>query len=222
MEESDLVALARLRAETIARSTRSGPLLVVDDFLPATERDAVFEALVRREREFAPNTTDGRDGMVLRSFAESAFVTDAIRARFDEFVAALAALGAPVDDVTRCELEDATATASGHGSFHAAHIDNDPFGGVPAGVSRRISFAWHAFREPKRFEGGDLRVWDHAEIPSPRGPWTPGASSRIHTCADNALIVFSSYSLHEVVTVRAHGGAFADRRFAVVTAAHAG
>lgn len=222
MEESDLVALARLRAETVANSARSGPVLVVRDFLPSDARDTVFEALIRREHEFAPNTTAGRDGLVLRSFEESAIVTDAIRARFDEFVAAFAELGAPVDDVTLCELEDATATASGHGSFHAAHIDNDPFGGVPAGVSRRISFTWHAFREPKRFEGGDLRIWDHAEIPSSRGPWTPAATSRIHACVDNTLVVFSSYSLHEVVTVRAHGGEFADRRFAVVTAAHAG
>lgn len=221
MDDADLDALAAMRAESIESRTRRAPILIVEDFLPRDLHDRVLDGLVAIEDAFWSNRTAGRDALVVVDPAPARAVVEEIERRFDEIVAVLADLGAPLDDVTDPRLEVASATATGHANFHSPHIDNDPLGGVDRVVSRRISFVWHAFREPRVFEGGGLRMWDHREIPSERGPWTPATTWVDLPCIDNSLVAFSSYSLHEVETVRMETGGFVDRRFAVVTAAHA-
>lgn len=221
MDDADLEALARMRASTIAARTRPAPVLIVDDLLSVDLHDEVLTSLIALESEFWSNRTAGRDALVIVDPPCVAPVVDAIRRRFDEFVDALGTLGAPLDGLDACRLEAPAVSASGSRSFHAPHIDNDPASGVEMVVTRRVSFVWHAFRSPNAFEGGELRIWDHAEVASPRGPWTPGATWTDHPCRDNQLLVFSSSSLHEVLPVRMSDGPFADRRFAVITAAHA-
>ena len=221
VDDADADALASLRVAALHRRTRPAPIVVVRDLLPASDRAALVSALLEREAEFRSNRDTGRDGSVLADAPETAIVTEAISNRFAEIVAALAEKGAPVGDVTGCALEPATVTAYGHGHFHAPHIDNDPRGGVPAAFTRRISLVWHASTGPDGFTGGDLRLWDHAEIPSDRGPWTVARTFSDHRPIDNALVAFSSYSMHEVLAVTMPDGEFRHRRLAVVTAAHA-
>lgn len=220
MDEADLDALARLRASAIVSRTRPAPVLVIDELLPAAVHDEVLRSLIALESEFWSNRADGRDALVIADPPCVAPVVDEIERRLEEIVAALGALGAPVDGLDACRLEPPAVSASGSRSFHAPHIDNDPASGVAAVMTRCISLVWHAFRTPSRFEGGELRIWDHAEVASPRGPWTPATTWTDHPCRDNTLIAFSSSSMHEVLPIRMPDGPFADRRFAVITAAH--
>lgn len=222
MDDADLDALAKLRAETFVSRTHPAPIHIIEDFLPPEMRDLVLEGLVRDEGAFFSNRTDGRDALVAIDPEPVRSVIAEFEHRFDDVVATLTRLGAPTEDIDGCHFETPSVTAAGHASFHSPHIDNDPLSGVSAVVTRRISFVWHAFREPRSFEGGELRLWDYADIPSDRGPWTPASTWTDHPCRDNTLIAFSSYSLHEVLPVRAPNGPFSGRRFAVVTAAHAG
>jgi hypothetical protein len=219
MEDADIDALASLRAQSFAARTRPAPFLAIDNFLPREVHDRVLADLIACQSDFQSNRMTGRDSLVLINPQSVQPVLDEIERRFDELITKLAALGAPVEDVTHCRLEVPSATATGHANFHAPHIDNDPLSGIEFVLARRVSFAWYAFQEPKAFEGGDLRLWDFAEIPSERGPWTPAATWADHACTNNSLLVFSSSSRHEVLPVRMFQGEFADRRFAVITAA---
>ena len=64
-----------------------------------------------------------------------------------------------------------------------------------------------------------MRVWDHVEIPSDLGRWTPAETWTDHACRDDCLLVFPSTSLHESPPTSMPEGEFADRRFSIVTAA---
>lgn len=221
MDDADLAALSAMRDSEFAARSRSAPVLVIERFLADEIHDEVLESLIAAEPRFRSNLAPGRESLALFDAPEARPVLDAIERRFDEVVAAMADAGAIVDGVDLRGIEPPAVSASGHGSFHAPHTDNDPTAGFEPSITRRLSFVWHAFRTPQAFTGGELRVWDHADVPSERGPWTPVSTWTDHACGDNQLIVFSSYSRHEVVPVHMPDGTFADRRFAVVTAAHA-
>lgn len=219
MDDADLDALAELRAQSILSRTKPAPIHIIENFLSHETYDSVLKALIENESEFRSNKTGGRDGLAAINPAAIQPVIAEIERQYDEIFAELTRLGAPTADLSGRHFETPAVSASGHANFHAPHIDNDPLSGVEAVITRRISFVWHAFQEPRSFEGGELRLWDYSDIPSNRGPWTPATSWTDHPCRANALITFSSYSLHEVLPVRAPHGSFSERRFAVVTAA---
>ena len=221
MEDADRDALAQLRVQALISRTQPAPFLVIENFLPNDVHDLVLDGLRGLESEFWSNRTAGRDALVLVNPQPVGPVIAEMERRFHEILAALSAQGAPVSDVHGCRLESPAVSATGHANFHAPHVDNDPMGGVEAVLTRRISLVWHAFRQPQSFTGGGLRLWDYSEVASEHGPWTPATTWIDHPCNDNTLVAFSSYSLHEVLPVQMFEGPFADRRFAVVTAAHA-
>lgn len=221
MDDADRDALARLRVQALITRTQPAPFFVVENFLPNDVHDLVLEGLIGLESEFWSNRTVGRDALALVNPKPVGPVIAEMERRFDEILAALSAQGAPVNDVHGCHMESPAVSAAGHANFHAPHIDNDPLSGVDAVFTRRISLVWHAFRQPQAFAGGGLRLWDYSKVASEHGPWTPASTWTDHPCNDNTLVAFSSYSLHEVLPVQMFEGLFADRRFAVVTAAHA-
>ena len=221
MDDGDRDGLAELRAQALASRTRPAPFFVIENFLPNGVHDLVLDGLIELESSFWSNRTAGRDALALVNPQLLGPVVAEIKQHFDEILTALAAQGAPLNDVHDCRLEPPAVSASGHASFHAPHIDNDPISGIEAAYSRRVSLVWHAFRQPQRFIGGELRLWDYSDVASERGTWTPAATWTDHPCRDNSLVAFSSSSLHEVLPVQMFNGEFADRRFAVVTAAHA-
>jgi hypothetical protein len=221
MDDADRDALAELRAQALLSRTQPAPFFVVENFLPNDVHDLVLDGLIGLESEFWSNRTAGRDALALVNPQPVGPVIAEMKRRFDEILAVLSAQGAPVNDIHGCHMEPPAVSASGHANFHAPHIDNDPLSGVDAVFTRRISLVWHAFRQPQSFTGGGLRLWDHSEVASEHGPWTPASTWNDHPCNDNTLVAFSSYSLHEVLPVQMFEGPFADRRFAVVTAAHA-
>jgi len=221
MDDADRDALAELRVQALVLRTRPAPFFAIENFLPKDVRDLVLDQLTGLESQFWSNRIAGRDALALVNPQAVGPVITEIERRFDEVLDALSTQGAPVSDIHGCRLESPAVTASGHASFHAPHIDNDPGAGAQAALTRRISLVWHAFRQPQSFTGGGLRLWDYSEVASEDGPWTPASTWTDHPCNDNTLVAFSSYSLHEVLPVQMFNGEFADRRFAVVTSVHA-
>jgi len=221
MDDADRDALAELRVQALVLRTRPAPFFAIENFLPDDVHDLVLEGLIGLESEFWSNRTAGRDALALVNPQLVGPVIAEMERRFDEILTVLSAQGAPINDVHGCHMEPPAVSASGHASFHAPHIDNDPLSGVDAVFTRRISLVWHAFRQPQSFTGGGLRLWDYSEVASEDGPWTPASTWTDHPCNDNTLVAFSSYSLHEVLPVQMFNGEFADRRFAVVTSVHA-
>ena len=221
MDDADRDGLAELRVQALVLRTRPAPFFAIENFLPKDMHDLVLEGLICLESEFWSNRTAGRDALALVNPQAVGPVITEIERRFAEVLGALSTQGAPINDVHGCHMEPPAVSASGHASFHAPHIDNDPLSGIDAVFTRRISLVWHAFRQPQSFTGGGLRLWDYSEVASEDGPWTPASTWTDHPCNDNTLVAFSSYSLHEVLPVQMFNGEFADRRFAVVTSVHA-
>jgi len=97
-------------------------------------------------------------------------------------------------------------TAHGSGGFFAPHVDT----GHPIAANRRISCVYYFCASPRRFTGGDLRVYDTWVTPSGN---TAAATYTTLPPVDNSIVFFSSDLFHEVRPVRCETDAFAASRF---------
>ena len=99
-------------------------------------------------------------------------------------------------------------TAHSGGGFFAPHVDT----GHCLTVSRRISCVYYFHSSPRRFTGGELKLYDS---------WvTDGGSTAAPTCTtltpiDNSIVFFPSDEFHEVCPVHLQTEAFRDSRFAI-------
>ncbi|MEO6581062.1 MAG: 2OG-Fe(II) oxygenase [Sphingomicrobium sp.] len=115
-------------------------------------------------------------------------------------------------DVEFLELELA---AHGDGAHFAIHSDipigpnRVPLGGDDTGrQDRLLSAVFYFYREPKGFSGGQLRLHRFGSNGEP-GDYVDIEPVR------NSLVVFPSWTSHEVRKVRCPSGTFEDYRFAV-------
>jgi Rps23 Pro-64 3,4-dihydroxylase Tpa1-like proline 4-hydroxylase len=99
-------------------------------------------------------------------------------------------------------------TAHGGGGFFAPHVDT----GHPIAASRRISCVYYFHVSPRRFTGGELRLYDTWITPS--GSTAAGTYTTL-TPLDNSVVFFPSDAFHEVLPVRCETDAFGDSRFTV-------
>ena len=97
-------------------------------------------------------------------------------------------------------------TAHGSGGFFAPHVDT----GHPIAANRRISCVYYFYASPRRFTGGELRVYDTWVTPSGS---TAAATYTTLTPVDNSIVFFPSDKFHEVCPVRCETDAFAGSRF---------
>ena len=98
-------------------------------------------------------------------------------------------------------------TAHPAGGFYDMHRDNTE----SRHASRKLTFVYYFHREPKRFSGGDLLLYD-TDLEA--GSCSPTAFSRIEPLR-NSLVVFPSGYYHEVTPVECATDDFGDGRFTV-------
>jgi SM-20-related protein len=94
--------------------------------------------------------------------------------------------------------------AHGDGAFYRPHTDTYTGDEYAPGGRRRLSMVYYFHRQPRRFSGGRLRMFDLG-----------GEQSISVEPTHDSLLVFPSSALHEVEAVSCPGGAFADGRFAI-------
>jgi predicted 2-oxoglutarate/Fe(II)-dependent dioxygenase YbiX len=99
-------------------------------------------------------------------------------------------------------------TAHGSGGFFVPHVDT----GDPSVASRRISCVYYFHASPRRFTGGELKLYDTWVTPT--GSTGAGTYTTL-TPVDNSVVFFPSDALHEVCPVHPETDAFGDSRFAV-------
>ena len=99
-------------------------------------------------------------------------------------------------------------TAHGGGGFFAPHVDT----GHPIAASRRVSCVYYFHASPRRFTGGELRLYDTWVTPS--GSTAAGTYTTL-TPVDNSVVFFPSDAFHEVRPVRCETDAFGDSRFTI-------
>jgi Rps23 Pro-64 3,4-dihydroxylase Tpa1-like proline 4-hydroxylase len=112
--------------------------------------------------------------------------------------------GMPERPVARYETELVLHRHGGHFTRHVDTLTTRIKDGHEENVSRAVSCVYYFFREPKGFQGGQLRLFEFggdrwAEI-EPQ---------------NNSLLVFPSFASHEVVPVKCRSNSVEDSRFTV-------
>ena len=198
-----LEAFAPVRAQSV----------VLDEFLAPQELDDLIAFTLQHETEFQnsavispcgePGTIDydHRRSRVLMGLGKhQEIILERIRGVLPRV---LDQLGVEEFPVTRVEAQ---ITASNDGDFFGEHSDD----GQELIASRRITFVYFLHREPRPFEGGELRLHDsrrQAERTIKTGSYQSIVPQQ------NQIVFFPCSLLHEITPVECLSGAFADSRF---------
>jgi SM-20-related protein len=186
-----------------------------DEFLAPAELQRLTEYALRHEGNFqvseviSPGVVGGvidpeyRRSHVLMDLGEH---EEIFRARIEAALPrVLERLGMAPFPITRFESQ---ITASNHGDFFRHHSDN-----AEEEIARRqLTYVYFFHREPKAFEGGELRLHDAYRE---NGTWVTGGKYKAVVPPQNQIVFFPSGLLHEITPIACPSQAFADSRFTV-------
>jgi SM-20-related protein len=194
-------------------TTPEARCVILDEFLAPQEVNELLRFVQEHEAEFqtseviSPSSEPGvvdynhrRSRVLMDTGKHHEVVLDRIRGVLPSV---LEELGMEEFPVTRAEVQ---ITASNDGDFFRAHSDD-----ADASIaSRHLTFVYFFHREPRQFEGGELRLHDL--------PWN--AEEQFKTGSyeaiqprQNQIVFFPSSLLHEITPVACASRAFADSRF---------
>ena len=112
-----------------------------------------------------------------------------------------------MEDFSIADVE-AQITASNDGDFFHFHSDN----GNEKVAARHLTFVYFFHREPRSFEGGELRIHDsHLE----EGAYVSEGSYQPIVPRQNQIVFFPCELMHEITAVKCPSQLFADSRFTV-------
>ena len=197
------------------------PFLRLKGFLTRTEQKRLFRAVSAAGRErFHPAGVGGKEGNtegVVDRNTRDAIVADGETRREvgpwfkpklrDILPSAWARLGLEAIDQCRIEMDITAHLSDGH---YKPHKDN----GRGRYRNRRLSYVYYFHREPKRFSGGDLHLYDTAVEAGEEESKGVASYFRIEPL-HNSLILFPSHCLHEITTVECDTDDFMSGRFTV-------
>jgi SM-20-related protein len=193
----------------------SAQCVIFDEFLAPSELQELTHYTLAHQEDFqiseviSPGVMGGvidpeyRRSRVLMDLREHEGIIQArIEAALPRVLEKLAMAPFPV---TRFESQ---ITASNHGDFFRHHSDN-----AEEEIARRqLTYVYFFHREPKAFEGGELRLHDAFRQ---NGTWTSTGSYKAVVPSQNQIVFFPSGLLHEITPVVCPSEAFADSRFTV-------
>lgn len=183
--------------------------LQIENFLTPEAHDRLLNYTLQQEPNFISTTTSTgktayRQSQVLYDLAEfSQLMLDRIQVALPEVVSQL---NMPSFAVSQIEMQ---LTAHNDQHYYKIHNDN----GSAEAATRRLTYVYYFYREPKAFSGGALRIYD-SKITN---DFYIVAAETFHTIEphNNSLVLFPSYYLHEVLPVSCPSQSFADSRFTV-------
>lgn len=193
----------------------SAQCVIFDEFLAPAELQRVTTYTLAHEESFqvseviSPGVVGGvidpeyRRSRVLMDLGE---FEEIFRARLEAALPrVLERLGMPPFPITRFESQ---ITASNHGDFFRHHSDN-----AEEEIARRqLTYVYFFHREPKAFEGGELRLHDACKQ---NGTWISSGTYKALVPLQNQIVFFPSGLLHEITPIVCPTQLFADSRFTV-------
>lgn len=187
--------------------------VVLDEFLAPMELASLTRFIVEHERDFqasqvvSPHADGGvvnyehRRSRVLMDLGEH---QDVMLKRIQSALPqVLEKLG--MEEFSIADVE-AQVTASNDGDFFHFHSDN----GSERVASRHLTFVYFFHREPRQFEGGELRIHD-ARLND--GVYVSENSYQAIVPQQNQIVFFPCEMLHEITAVKCATQLFADSRF---------
>lgn len=194
-------------------ATLPAQCVVLDEFLAPQELEELMGYALQREADFrtseviAPAAETGvidydhRRSRVLTDVGKHhGVLVDRIRTALPLVLARLGMAEFPIASV------ESQITASNDGDFFREHPDN----GQEEVATRHLTFVYFFHREPRQFEGGELRIHD-ASLQGERYVSTGNYQTIVPQ--QNQIVFFACSLLHEITPVRCRSQAFADSRF---------
>jgi SM-20-related protein len=180
----------------------------IDQFLTASEHQALLEYVQQRQADFVPTTTftgaqNYRESVVLYNFPDyTALITARIQERLPELFQKFKLAPFPVSQI------EAQITAHNDGQFYKVHNDN----GSQDTATRELTYVYYFHREPKAFSGGELLIYDSVIR---NNQYVQAKTFHTVEPRNNSIVFFLSRYLHEVLPIRCPSQQFADSRFTI-------
>jgi SM-20-related protein len=189
--------------------------LILDEFLAAAEVKELLQFTLERESEFqvsevispgaAGSTVDyeHRRSLVLMNLGRyHDLLVDRIRSCWPRILQKLEH-EAFVDSGVEAQI-----TASNDGDYFRCHSDN----GQDETAGRELTFVYFFHRTPKKFSGGELRIYDSRREGA---DLVRTGNYRAVIPLQNQLVLFDSSLEHEITPIECPCKEFADSRFTV-------
>jgi Rps23 Pro-64 3,4-dihydroxylase Tpa1-like proline 4-hydroxylase len=187
--------------------------VVLDEFLSPQELEELTRFTLEHEADFqnsevySPSVEKGvinddfRRSRVLMELGEQQeMILERIKSVLPQVLERLR-----MDEFTIADVE-AQVTASNDGDFFHCHDDN----GSEGVASRHLTFVYFFHREPRQFEGGELRIHDaHLQDSG----YVSDGSYQTIVPQQNQIVFFPCELLHEITPVKCGTQLFADSRF---------
>jgi SM-20-related protein len=190
------------------------PVVILDEFLAGQEWRALLDFTHQRVPEFTATQVlaSNGDSYVDHGSRRSRVLFDIgpfqpiFQDRLLRFLPhVLTRLQHPHFDVRWVEAQ---LTGTNNGEFFRMHTDND----AHDVQTRAVTFVYFFHREPRAFEGGELRLYDTYRDASGVAHAGP---ARVVFPLQNQVVLFPSHYLHEILPVGCASGHFLDSRFTV-------
>lgn len=192
--------------------------VTVENFLESAANRELFDFLVQHEADFTPGTVVLRDSdqPVVNEQVRRAktlddlgrfrkLIAEHIRENLAEILQRLEYEPFPLGEI------EVQVTASGDGDYFRMHRDSDERD------NREITCVYYVFNEPRRFSGGELRIFE-TEIQDDR--LVPTDQQQTISPRQNMAVFFPSRHEHEVLPTRVPSKAFGDSRFSITAWIH--
>lgn len=187
--------------------------VVLDEFLAPQELIQLTEFALEHEVDFrtseviSPEVEGGvvnyehrRSRVLMDLGPHQELIVRRIRAALPEVIEKLG-----MEDFSISGVET-QMTASNDGDFFHFHSDN----GSHRVSSRYLTFVYFFHREPRQFDGGELRIHD-ARLES--GVYASEGTYQTIVPRQNQIVFFPCELMHEITSVKCPSGLFADSRF---------
>ena len=187
--------------------------VVLDEFLAPQELEDLTRFTLEHEADFQSSevySASAQKGVINDDYRRSRVLMDLpeqqeiILARIKSVLPqVLEKLGMEEFAIVDTEVQ---ITASNDGDFFLCHDDN----GSDGVASRHLTFVYFFHREPRDFEGGELRIHDsHLQD----GIYVSDGSYQTIVPQQNQIVFFPCELMHEITPVRCSSQSFADSRF---------
>jgi len=195
------------------RASLRAQCVILDEFLSPQELEKLTCFALEREAQFTASeivSPTSERGVINYEHRRSRVLTD--MGQYEELLVGRIKMVLP-QVLDKLEMEEfviagveTQITASNDGDFFRFHSDN----ASERVAARHLTFVYFFHREPRRFEGGELRIHD-ARLAE--GRYISAGSYQTIVPQQNQIVFFPCELLHEIAPVRCPSRAFADSRF---------
>ncbi|MBD2447845.1 2OG-Fe(II) oxygenase [Nostoc sp. FACHB-152] len=180
----------------------------IDNFFSPNEYEKLIKYVLANKSNFVSTNTSTNDknyrrSMVLYSFPEFAeLIVNKVQQIMPDVMSKLGMSPFPLSQI------ESQLTSHNDGNYYKIHNDN----GSPDTATRELTYVYYFNREPKRFSGGELLIYD-SKVEN--NFYVKAESFKTIEPRNNSIVFFLSRYMHEVLPVRCPSKAFADSRFTI-------